>query len=189
MIKNTPLLIALSMIALLIFGSAASASELDRGSLQAGFLLYDRPIVALNDKTGKSLETGSLHSSELVILPNQKSPVIAWALSFFFTLGIGQYYAGSWQTAIPVTALELASLGMFAGGAVTGIRPLVYASAAIFGAAWLFDWIYAIFATLRHNKDIIEHIKLSRSIRPSFSFAVMKENNDSIMGLGITFSL
>ena len=188
MIKKIPLFLAISL-ALVMVGSGASAAERDRGSIQAGFVLYDSHVAAANEKTEKTGDPGSPSSSELVITPKEKSPVIAWALSFFFTMGIGQYYAGSWQTAIPVTVLEVASLGMFAGGAVKGLRPLVYASAAIFGAAWLFDWIYAIFATLRHNETIKEQIKLSRSIRPCFSFAVMKESNDSIIGLGITIRL
>ena len=124
---------------------------------------------------------------EMMMLMAQKSPAGAWAMSFFigaFTpfLGSGQYYAGSYATAVPTTLIGLASSVCLIVGVIPDEnaseskkkekKNLIIAGAVIFGAAWLFDWIYAPIATNKYNENLKKkYMSSDVLIRPIFSYA------------------
>ncbi|TFH42185.1 MAG: hypothetical protein E4G96_03975 [Chrysiogenales bacterium] len=141
---------------------------------------------------------------ELLLYSMQKSPAGAWAMSFFIGLavpflGSGQYYAHSIGTAIPTTILGAASYGCMIGVLMTknpyaNIKTLGIAALGVYGAAWLFDWIYAIVATNKYNERLREkYFPSAGTITPRFDYMARpscvggKTDHSLAVGLALLF--
>jgi tetratricopeptide (TPR) repeat protein len=142
---------------------------------------------------------------ELLLLTAQKSPTGAWAMSFFiglFTpfLGSGQYYAGSYGSAVPTSLIGLGSYVCVLVGAIPEDKAsenrikekknLVIAGTVIFGAAWFFDWIYAPIATKKYNENLKKkYMSSDVLIRPILSYAPQVINNTGHIDHVVTIGL
>ena len=136
----------------------------------------------------------------------QKSPAGAWAMSFFiggFTpfLGSGQYYAGSYGSAVVTSIIGVVSYGCFMSGVLPEKNPsegrikekkkLQIAGAVIFSVTWLFDWIYAPVATIKYNEKMKKkYMSSAVSIKPLLSYASYVDNKsantDHIIRMGLS---
>lgn len=130
---------------------------------------------------------------ELLLMNLQKSPAGAWAMSFFigaFTpfLGSGQYYAGSYGSAVVTSLIGFASYGCILAGVipepnassskVKQKNQLIIAGAVIFSVTWLFDWIYAPVAAMNYNDDLKKkYMSSSEMIVPIISYTPHVANN------------
>lgn len=89
----------------------------------------------------------------VVVLP-ERSPVGAWALSFFFGLGIGNFYAGAEGWGIACLAAEAVG-GIMAIVGFANDQPAVGAIGVVLNrGAWVADWTGAIVNTNEHNESL-----------------------------------
>jgi uncharacterized membrane protein len=126
-------------------------------------------------------------------------------MSFFigaFTpfLGSGQYYAGSYGSAVVTSLIGAASYGCFLAGVIPEDKAsesrikekknLYIAGVVIFGVTWLFDWIYAPIATMKYNENLKKkYMSSTVIIKPILSYAPRVINNtghiDHIVTVGL----
>ncbi|MBN2158936.1 MAG: hypothetical protein JW807_06035 [Spirochaetes bacterium] len=164
-----------------------SAHEIDNVMKQPGGVFIAQNKVE-QDKTEREKMR-----DELLLQSSMKSPVGAWAMSFFigmFTpfLGSGQYYAQMYASAVPTMLVGFASFGCYMGGVFTNNMTLVIVGASIFGAAWIYDWIAAIVFTNKYNDRMREKFYSAGSIAPCLSFAVNPNANDNVIKAGLTYT-
>ncbi|MCK6547540.1 TM2 domain-containing protein [Myxococcota bacterium] len=89
-----------------------------------------------------------------VVVLSERSPVGAWALSFFFGLGIGNFYAGAEGWGFACLAVELLG-GIMAIAGFANDEPAVGAVGVVLNrGAWVADWAGAIVNTNEHNERL-----------------------------------
>ncbi|MCK6547537.1 TM2 domain-containing protein [Myxococcota bacterium] len=89
-----------------------------------------------------------------VVVVSARSPVGAWALSFFLGLGIGNFYAGAQGWGFACLAAELLG-GIVAIAGFANGDPAVGAVGIVLNrGAWVADWAGAIANTNEHNERL-----------------------------------
>lgn len=95
-------------------------------------------------------------SRKLTYLEKRKSPVGAWALSFFFGLGIGNFYADAPGYATLMLLGQVISGGGAIIAANSNSNPIAYA--VVNRAFWVADWAGAIGNASSHNRSLRRRI-------------------------------
>jgi len=126
----------------------------------------------------KAEETGNAEFSRKLLRyeDERKSVGGAWALSFFIGFGSGNFYSNNPKAGISFLFLQLIGIGIIGQGndPLSGIF--------IFLLARQVDWIYAIYGTVRYNKELREKI-LKSNLYPYVSLA----GKTPVYGFGMRF--
>ena len=146
----------------------------------------DDVLLAQNSGNNSTNDGAEIHT---------KSAVGAWAMSFFIgiavpVLGIGQYYAQSYGTAIPTTIFGCVAAGVAVSGAMNKNNSVMWAGVASYFALWLFDWIYAIIATNNFNNQQMESAIRTAPVLPYVSINTFQDTDrvviDNVFNVGLS---